>query len=224
MDFGRYLLALSEEERAEKNQRAAKLLKRAKMNQAYKVSEFSWEICAWSDVFDLILDDEGLRTDKRPYDFAEKDEKGQLEVKTKIPDATMGLPSYGNCYLEHGYICTYPGCNDEHIAKQPDERLSKDLLSAMMQNPECGLIVDGVWGKTDLIFPFAVYEAKKRATSFDGAEDQIYHACRTYLAMLDDLARNPDNVSEYQSEESEKYQLFAFTSCGSYWQLPNGPD
>lgn len=131
----------------------------------------------------------------------------------------MGLKSYDNYYLKRGYVCTDPDCNDDHIAKQPDERLSEDLLSAMMQNPECGLIVDGVWGKADLIFPFAVYEAKKRATSYDDAEEQIYHACRTYLAMLDDLARNPDNVSEYQSEESDKYQLFAFTSCGSYWQV-----
>ncbi|KAH0523231.1 hypothetical protein TsFJ059_008266 [Trichoderma semiorbis] len=37
--------------------------------------------------------------------------------------------------------------------------------------------------------------------------------------MLDDLVRNPDNVAEYQMEESSKYQLFAFTSCGSYWQV-----
>lgn len=131
----------------------------------------------------------------------------------------MGLKSYDNYFLERGYVRTDPDCSNDHIAKQPDERLSEDLLSAMMQNPECGLIVDGVWGKADLIFPFAVYEAKKRATSFDDAEEQIYHACRTYLAMLDDLARNPNNVSEYQSEESDKYQLFAFTSCGSYWQL-----
>jgi hypothetical protein len=37
--------------------------------------------------------------------------------------------------------------------------------------------------------------------------------------MLDDLARNPNNVTEYQTEESSKYQLFAFASCGSYWQV-----
>ena len=88
-----------------------------------------------------------------------------------------------------------------------------------MGNYECGLVVDGVWGSVGLIFPFAVYEAKKRATSFEEAEEQIYHACKTYLAMLDDLARDPNNVAEYQTKESSRYQLFAFTSCGSYWQV-----
>ncbi|KAM5358076.1 hypothetical protein ACJZ2D_015613 [Fusarium nematophilum] len=196
--FRQYLLAMSEEKRTELSQRASKLLKRASINHVYKSSEFSWEICAWNDVFGLILDDEGLRMDKRPYDFTEKDNNGQFAVKTRIPDATMGLKSYDSYFLKRGYICTDPDCKDDHIAKQPDERLSENLLSDMMQNPECGLIVDGVYA---------------------AAEEQIYHACRTYLAMLDDLARNPDNVSEYQSQGSDRYQLFAFTSCGSYWQV-----
>jgi hypothetical protein len=102
---------------------------------------------------------------------------------------------------------------------QPDRRLSRDSLSAMMHDATCGLIVDGVWGKTNLLFPFAIYEAKKRASSYEAAEEQIYHACRTYLAMLDDLARDPNDVARYQTSESSKYQLFAFTSCGSYWQV-----
>lgn len=102
---------------------------------------------------------------------------------------------------------------------QPDKRLSELELKAMMHDPECGLVVDGVWGKTELLFPFAVYEAKKRAGNYQQAENQIYHACKTYLAMLDDLARNPNNVSEYQTKDSDKYQMFAFASCGSYWQV-----
>ncbi|KAG7293521.1 hypothetical protein NEMBOFW57_003573 [Staphylotrichum longicolle] len=89
----------------------------------------------------------------------------------------------------------------------------------MMHNPKCGLVVDGAWGKTDLVFPYAVYEAKKRGDGYDEAKQQIYHACRTYLAMLDDLVRDPDNVAEYQTEDSKKYQLFAFMSCGSYWEV-----
>lgn len=131
----------------------------------------------------------------------------------------MGLKSYDDYFLKRGYLCADPDCNHDHSAKEPDERLSEDLLSSMMMNPKCGLVVDGIWGKTDLIFPFAVYEAKKLASSYADAEGQVYHACRTYLAMLDDLARNPDNLSEYQSEGSNRYQLFAFTSCGSYWQV-----
>ncbi|KAH6887635.1 hypothetical protein B0T10DRAFT_461073 [Thelonectria olida] len=103
LDIRQYVQTLSEEKKAELGQRTSKLVKRASINTAYKSSEFSWEVCAWNDVFGLLLDDEGLK---------------------------------------------------------------------MM-----------------------------------------------YLAMLDDLARNPDNVAEYQAEESERYQIFAFTSCGSYWQV-----
>jgi hypothetical protein len=149
----------------------------------------------------------------------EIDDAGKEAVKKRIPDATIGLKSYDNFYLKHGYICSVSDCEEDHSAMQPDKRLSEHDLQAMMHDPECGLVVDGVWGKTELLFPFAVYEAKKTARNYQQAEDQIYHACRTYLAMLDDLARNPNNVAEYQTEESSKYQLFAFASCGSYWQV-----
>jgi hypothetical protein len=79
--------------------------------------------------------------------------------------------------------------------------------------------VDGSWGKADLVFPFAVYEVKKKSTGLNAALDQVHHACRTYLAMLDDLARNPENVTEYQTEESGRYQMFAFVSSDSIWQV-----
>ncbi len=157
--------------------------------------------------------------DKRPYEFLETDESGRHTVKQRIPDATIGLKSYDDYFLKRGYVCSVPDCKEDHSTKQPDKRLSERALQAMMYDRECGLVVDGVWGKTDLLFPFAVYEAKKRAKHYEQAESQIYHACRTYLAMMDDLARNPDNVAEYQTEESSKYQLFAFASCGSYWQV-----
>ncbi|KAL1857448.1 hypothetical protein VTK73DRAFT_8093 [Phialemonium thermophilum] len=210
---------LSEEKKTELDQRASKLFKRAIANQLYKSSEFGWEVCAWHDVFGLIMDDERLRMDKRPYEFVEKDDTGHKAMKMRIPDATMGLKTYDDYDLRRGFMCTVPDCKEDHSSKQPDKRLSQGRLSAMMHNCECGLVVDGVWGKTDLVFPFALYEAKKRASSFEAAEEQIYHACKTYLAMLDDLARNPDNVAEYQTEDSSKYQLFAFTSCGSYWEV-----
>jgi hypothetical protein len=102
---------------------------------------------------------------------------------------------------------------------QPHESLSEERIFMQMNERQCGLIVDGKWGEMDLLFPFAVYEAKKSAKTWEQAEDQVYHACRTYLAMLDDLARNPTDVTRYQSKESERYQLFGFTSCGSYWKV-----
>lgn len=149
----------------------------------------------------------------------EIDDIGKEAVKIKIPDATIGLKSYDDFYLKRGYVCSDSDCKEDHSTMQPDKRLSEHDLQAMMHDPECGLVVDGVWGKAELLFPFAVYEAKKIATHYQQAENQIYHACRTYLAMLDDLARDPNNVAEYQTEESSEYQLFAFTSCGSYWQI-----
>ncbi|KAF4456893.1 hypothetical protein F53441_1104 [Fusarium austroafricanum] len=219
LNFVQYLQALTEEKETELYKRAFQLTKRSCINQHYKASEFSWEVFAWQDVFGLILNDEALRVDKRPYEFSEDDNGDQSVVKIKIPDATIGLVSYDNGFLEQGYICNNPNRKDNHSAQEPDERLPEELLAAMMNNHKCGLVVDGVWGKTDLLFPFAVYEAKKRAHSYAAAEEQIYRACRTYLAMLDDLARNPDNISEYQSEDSKRYQLFAFTSCGAYWEV-----
>lgn len=113
------------------------------------------------------------------------DDSGHKTVKTRIPDATMGLVAYDDWDFGHGYVCTLPDCKDDHSTKQPDKRLSQDRLRDMMHNPKCSLVVDGVWGKTDLVFPFAVYEAKKRSASYEDAKDQIYHACKTYLAMLD---------------------------------------
>ena len=101
----------------------------------------------------------------------------------------------------------------------PNESLSESRILMQMENQDCGLIVDGIWGEANLIFPFAVYEAKKSANTWDQAENQIYHACKTYLAMLDDLARCPTDVTRYQSQESERYQIFGFTSCGSYWKV-----
>jgi hypothetical protein len=102
---------------------------------------------------------------------------------------------------------------------QPHESLSQNRIIDQMHIRDCGLIVDGIWGESGIIFPFAVYEAKKHTITYEQAEDQIYHACKTYLAMLDDLARDPADVTKYQSEESEHYQFFCFTSCGSYWEV-----
>lgn len=131
----------------------------------------------------------------------------------------MGLRSYDSFDFAHGYSCTVSDCKVDHSSMQPHESLSEDRILMQMDQRECGLIVDGIWGETNLIFPFAVYEAKMSAETLEQAEDQIYHACKTYLAMLDDLARNPTDVTRYQSEESERYQLFGFTSCGSYWKV-----
>jgi hypothetical protein len=131
----------------------------------------------------------------------------------------MGLRTYNDWDLDHGYTCDVVGLAANHDSMQPSETLLDDRIEAQMLDPQCGLIVDGIWGESNLLFPFAVYEAKKLASTWEKAEDQIYHAFKVYLAMLDDLARDPLDVTEYQFEESARYQLFGFTSCGSYWKV-----
>ena len=52
---------MSKEKKTELDKRAARLYKRAIGNQLYKSSEFGWEVCAWHDVFGLVMDDKALR-------------------------------------------------------------------------------------------------------------------------------------------------------------------
>ncbi|SCV30783.1 uncharacterized protein FFB14_03223 [Fusarium fujikuroi] len=89
----------------------------------------------------------------------------------------------------------------------------------MMENPDCGLVIDSIWGETQIIFPFTIYEAKKQVSSTRDAVQQISHACRAYPAILDDLARNPNDVSKYQDEPNDRYQIFTFTSCKANWEV-----
>lgn len=46
--------------------------------------------------------------------------------------------------------------------KKPHPLLYERRVIDMMRNPRCGLVVDGMWGETSLIFPFAAYEAQKQ--------------------------------------------------------------
>jgi hypothetical protein len=142
-----------------------------------------------------------------------------MSVKRRIPDATMGLTTYSDSNLDHGYTCTVVDCKINHNSMRPHESLLDYRIDAQMHDEQFGLIVDGIWGESNLVFPFAVYEAKKCTSTWEQAEDQVYHAFKVYLAMLDDLARDPLDVTEYQSQESMHYQLFGFTSYGSYWKV-----
>lgn len=142
-----------------------------------------------------------------------------FHVKWRIPDATFGLSSYDDDNLAKGYTCLKTNCTLDQGPQQPDQRLSKRQLRAMMLNRQCGLVPDGKWGKLDVVFPFAVYEAKRERLRYQAAKTQVFHACKLHMGMLDDLARNPENVSEYQSEDSTNYQVFGFSAEGAVWQV-----
>jgi hypothetical protein len=131
----------------------------------------------------------------------------------------MGLRSYDEYDMSIGYSGTATDFTIDHNSMQPSESLLRSRILLQMEHRESGLIVDGIWGEANLMFPFAVYEAKKSEETWETAEYQIHSACKSYLAMLDDLARSPIDVTKYQSQDSDRYQLFAFTSCGSYWKV-----
>jgi hypothetical protein len=195
-------------------------------------------------VFDLIRDDEAFRMlymffeslafklcfpksylyrrDKRPYEFVDKDEHNNTCVKQRIPDATMGLSPYRGLDRVSKLASDLSGCNNglddcevNNDSIQQDGSLRHYNLRVPMYESECGLVVDGIWGK----FPFAVNEAKKSASTWEQAEDQIYHAFKVYLAMLYDLARDPLDITKYQCKNDARHQMFGFTSCGSIWKV-----
>jgi hypothetical protein len=132
---------------------------------------------------------------------------GESTFVNRIPDATFGLATFGK--LTSG------------SPVQVDE-LSRERLEKLLLHRKCGLLSDPKWGETDLVFPFAVYEAKGWSGDCREARRQACQAGACYLDMLDNLARTPGPVGSmraYQSTESHKYQVFALTSFGAHWHL-----
>lgn len=138
-------------------------------------------------------------------------------LKWRTPDLTLGLATYHKNEVEHEEKEPSTAGPGWSLSRGAHSSLCKERLKDQVTCPKTGLIVDGRWGEVNLIFPWAVYEAKKRATSCDAAEYQVFHAAQVYLGMLEDLARNPDDPTQFQTPESDKYQMFAFTSSGAYW-------
>ncbi|GKZ25971.1 hypothetical protein AbraIFM66951_002083 [Aspergillus brasiliensis] len=183
-----------------------------------EVSEFNWEADAWRDVFGRLRDDERLRMDKREYNF-----KATLLPRVmagskaymgkRIPDMTFGLSSY---------VSGDP--LDEGIDER-ERRIRRSLHVKCLKHYVCdrfGLMVDGKWGKTTVLFPFAVYEAKKNDKSELAVKIQLKLALNAYLKMLDDLLIQPDNPKtkeERQLPQNTVNPLFGFTSSGSIWKL-----
>lgn len=208
---------------------AKKLSRHAFMNYLENVSEDRWEEDINADVFARIRGDGRLRVEKRPYEYLSSNTDGEEPTIMKTPDQTFGLATYWNdiseAYLSKGLrmfktrgMDKYAGdlqlYNEEFkFHKSLSKRRLDDLIND--SRPGTGLVVDGKWGETGLIFPWAVYEAKKADNLDKSAQKQVLHAAQIYLGMLDDLARKPLNVDEYQSEQSSSlYQVFLFTSCG----------
>lgn len=130
----------------------------------------------------------------------------------RIPDITCGLTSY---------ILSDP--NDEGVDGR-ERRMREALHTGSLLRFICifnghSLIIDGKWGECTILFPFAVYEAKKDENSKMGVTIQLKLAFNAYLGMLDRLARQPGKMEEYQSSQSTAFPIFGFTSNGRDWRM-----
>jgi hypothetical protein len=132
---------------------------------------------------------------------------GESTVVNRIPDATFGLATFSDCTSDS------PFCAGE---------LSWERLEKLLLHRKCGLLADPKWGETDLVFPFAAYEAKGWSGDCRDARRQACQGAACYLDMLDNLARRPGPVGSpkpYQTITSHQYQVFALTSFGAHWHL-----
>jgi hypothetical protein len=132
---------------------------------------------------------------------------GESTVVNRIPDATFGLATFSD--------------STSSSPVQTDE-LSRERLERLLLHRKCGLLGDPKWGETDLVFPFAVYEAKGWSGDCREARRQACQGGACYLDMLDNLARKPGPVGStkaYQTTTSHQYQVFALTSFGAHWHL-----
>jgi hypothetical protein len=132
---------------------------------------------------------------------------GDSDFVKRIPDATFGLATFSD--------------RDFNRPVWADE-LRRERLEMLLLHHKYGLPSDPKWGETDLVFPFAVYEAKGWGGDCRDARRQVCSAAAAYLDLLDDLARRPGPVGStkpYQTPTSHHYQVFALTSFGAHWHL-----
>lgn len=131
----------------------------------------------------------------------------------RIPDITFGLSVYES------------GDPEDEGVDERERRIRRSLQKTRLDNniwslDGLSLVTDPKWGQHTLLFPFAVYEAKKNQKSEVQVKLQLKLAFNTYLKMLDNLVRKPGK-KEYQSSESGSRMspIFGFTSSGSMWRM-----
>ncbi|KJK63935.1 hypothetical protein P875_00064605 [Aspergillus parasiticus SU-1] len=198
--------------------RAERFLKHTLDNERFKKSEYAWEADAWQDVFGLLREDPVLAVDKHEYNTIKQKRHevsclldGQPKFVRRIPDATFGLATFKPA--------DYPDYPDSLDVWS----LDRDRLESLLLHRHCGLISDPHWGDVDLVFPFAVYEAKGWSGDPREARRQACSAGAVYLDMLDNLAKKPGPAGgkgrPYQTAQSCNSQVFALTSFGAHWHI-----
>lgn len=132
----------------------------------------------------------------------------QSKFITRIPDATFGLATFQPKQYQNA-IASYD--------------LDAKRLQALALHRNCGLLSDPRWGDSNLVFPFAVYEAKGWGGDPREARRQACSAAVAYLVLLDALVRHPGREGKrdgaYQTTEGRSSQVFALTSFGAHWHV-----
>ncbi|VUC32087.1 unnamed protein product [Clonostachys rosea] len=195
--------------------RAKTFLRHALDNGQWRKSEYAWEADAWNDVFGQMRNDPTISADKHEYYTMRSAthpvsclSMEQSKFITRIPDATFGLATFQPKHYQNA-IASYD--------------LDARRLQALALHRNCGLLSDPRWGDSDLVFPFAVYEAKGWGGDPREARRQACSAAAAYLDLLDALARHPGREGKrdgaYQTTEGRSSQVFALTSFGAHWHV-----
>ncbi|KAH7165369.1 hypothetical protein EDB81DRAFT_917353, partial [Dactylonectria macrodidyma] len=201
-----------------RRRRANTFVKHALDNEKWNKSEYAWEADAWSDVFGQMREDPLIAGNKHEYYTVGQKKHPVSCLLTgestrgikRIPDATFGLATFDVQDGQNPLAC---------------DELDRDKLKALALHPETELISDPKLGDANLVFPFAVYEAKGWNGDARVARYQACSAGAVYLDMLDALARHPfpidipDFGRPYQALGSQNTQVFALTSFGAHWHI-----
>jgi hypothetical protein len=136
---------------------------------------------------------------------------GNSNLVKRIPDASFGLATFR------------PGHDQNPVASY---ELDATRLQTLTLHRQCGLLTDPQRGMSDMVFPFAVYEAKGWSGDPRDARRQACAAGAAYLDMQDALARIPGSFEaagcDYQFANSQNSQVFALTSFGAHWHIMVG--
>ncbi|SPO07514.1 uncharacterized protein DNG_10208 [Cephalotrichum gorgonifer] len=198
-----------------RRKRARVLVGHALDNERWRKSEYAWEADAWTDVFGLMRNDPALAVDKHEYNAIREKRHpascllaGEPKLFKRIPDATIGLATFRP---------------EDYPSALAEYDLDRERLEALSLHRHCDLKSDPRWADINLVFPFAVYEAKGWAGDCREARRQACSAGAAYLDLLDDLARHPGKIGRkngaYQTPDSLNTQVFALTSFGAHWHV-----
>src|ERR1700761_7565832 len=158
---------------------------------------------------------EQISRDKTPYTYKTMDPTTMKEsLQKRYPDITFVLSTAWDASVQHQvrHKAGQTSCEETHIEAHPS--LSRERIHKQLFHRRCGLIADPKWGSVDLVFPWAIFEAKKSTVPLDEAEAQLHEGSSIYLGMMDDLTRDPKDPNRYQDTGGKGPQLFAFACSG----------